>query len=96
MEGVWSIVKEVDRGVLRVKALALKRELAKHGLTSEEDVKRAWQEAIRYVQGFNGDLSVKFKVKFLNVYCLTEIEVAKKGGNKRRRKRGRSIKHGNA
>ncbi len=88
-DGIWSVVKDIDKGVVRVKALALRKELAKYGLTSEEEVKRAWKDALRHVQGFNGGLSVRLNVKFLNVYCLTEIEVARKAergnGGKRRK-----------
>ncbi|MEM1718015.1 MAG: hypothetical protein QXF49_01525 [Thermosphaera sp.] len=44
---IWDVFKEFDGGKAKIKALALKKDLAKCGLTSEEEVKRIWEEVIR-------------------------------------------------
>lgn len=69
---VWEVFKEVDGGKVKIKALALKKDLAKRGLTSEEDVRKIWEEVIR-VAGDGAHVKVT-SVKFLNVYCVVEME----------------------
>jgi len=78
---VWSLSKEVESGRVKVKALALKSELAKHGLTSEEKVRSAWEMAVREVMKQGNGSHVKITdVRFLNVYCLVEMEVSNGNG----------------
>lgn len=78
---VWSLSREMENGRLRVKALALRSELAKYGLTSEEKVRKTWEMAIGEVMKQGNGSHVKItNVKFLNVYCIVEMEVSRGNG----------------
>ncbi|MBS7247843.1 MAG: hypothetical protein QXN15_05525 [Candidatus Jordarchaeales archaeon] len=78
---VWSLSREAENGRIKVKALALRSELERYGLTTEEKVKGAWEMAVREVMKRGNGSHVKITgVKFLNVYCLVEMEVSRGNG----------------
>ncbi len=77
---VWSLTREVEGGRLKVKALALRGELEKYGLTTEESVRKSWERAIMEVEKKSNGCRIRIvNVKFLNVYCLVEMEAHQNG-----------------
>ncbi|MBS7288750.1 MAG: hypothetical protein KIH01_08440, partial [Candidatus Freyarchaeota archaeon] len=78
---VWSLFREMENGRLRVKALALRSELAKYGLASEDKVRKTWETSIEEVMKLGNGVHVKVTdVRFLNVYCIVEMEVSRGNG----------------
>jgi len=75
---VWMCKMEAENGTKKMQAIALKKELKKMGLTNEQQVKELWEDCISKTPALNGNFDYNITVKFLNVYCVTDIELTPK------------------
>jgi len=78
MAEVWNCKMELETETKKMQAVALKKELKKMGFTNEQQVKQLWEECISKTPALNGNFNCNIRVKFLNVYCVTEIELEPK------------------
>lgn len=78
MAEVWNCKMELETETKKLQAIALKRELAKMGFNNEQQIKQLWEECISKTPALNGNFNYNITVKFLNVYCITEIELQPK------------------
>lgn len=78
MSEVWNCRMELETETKKLQAIALKKELEKMGLTNEQQIKQLWEECISKTPALNGNFNYNVTVKFLNVYCVTEIALEPK------------------
>jgi hypothetical protein len=77
MEEVWNCKMELENETKKMQAIALKKELQKMGLTNEQQIKKLWEDCISKTP-LNGSFNCTITVKFLNVYCVADIELTSK------------------
>jgi hypothetical protein len=78
MAEVWNCKMELEAETKKMQAVALKKELKKMGFTNEQQVKQLWEDCISKTPALNGNFNCNITVKFLNVYCVAEIELEPK------------------
>ncbi len=69
---------ELEPQTKKMQAVALKKELRKMGLTNAQQVKEMWEDCISKTPALNGNFDFNVTVKFLNVYCVADIELTPK------------------
>ncbi|MBS7267907.1 MAG: hypothetical protein KIH10_03625 [Candidatus Freyarchaeota archaeon] len=75
---VWQYKMELENETRKMQAIALKEELKKMGLRNEQQVKELWESCIAKTPALNGNYKFNITVKFLNAYCITDIELTPK------------------
>jgi hypothetical protein len=78
MAEVWTCKMELETETKKMQAVALKKELRKMGLNNAQKVKEMWEDCIAKTPALNGNFDCNVTVKFLNVYCVTDIELTPK------------------
>ncbi|WXG41559.1 MAG: hypothetical protein WED07_12475 [Candidatus Freyarchaeum deiterrae] len=69
---------ELEVETKKMQAVALKQELEKMGISNEQQVKELWEECISKTPALNGNFNCNISVKFLNKYCVADIELTPK------------------